>query len=503
MKKAGFSLGLALIALVVQTAAFPAWREMQPVDLSCSALTGPESQCADPFLIGLFHAYLSESGPAGSCTASFLYTYLEGNTVVFYNNSAGASGYEWDFGEGVIEAENGLSVRVGFPADTATVCLTVWNETGCSDTYCLFIHSGAEEELCQQTDCVWPGDADGDGKANHYDLLNIGLGYGSEGPQRPFYPYPDDPIAWAPNYSDDWADWIGPVNFKHLDCNGDGQVDDSDVDAIPYNYTPDVDLVSDPVPGAPPVYFQFEAGSIIINDDTPDFFEITVDLMVGNSLLPMLDLYGMAIQVAYPYDLAVPNTVTADYDDNSFLGNVDDILNVQEDLYAYDLGRFDLAFSRKDGAGRNGYGKVASLTFVVSHDIIDGRAAPDTPFSLTLRGVKLVDSQGQPLGFDFPADTATLTIINDTVAGADTGSPVSADELRIFPNPAGDWLDIRAGAGMTGQPLEVFNVRGESVLRRVLDHGSLRLDLSGLAPGVYWLRVTTAKGVVSRKLAVN
>lgn len=46
------------------------------------------------------------------------------------------------------------------------------------------IAAEAVEGMCDFTDCIHPGDADADLKANVYDLLNIGLGYGTIGIER-------------------------------------------------------------------------------------------------------------------------------------------------------------------------------------------------------------------------------------------------------------------------------------------------------------------------------
>ena len=44
--------------------------------------------------------------------------------------------------------------------------------TGTSDCFEALLVVVVEEDL------VWPGDTDSDGIANHFDILNIGLGYG-------------------------------------------------------------------------------------------------------------------------------------------------------------------------------------------------------------------------------------------------------------------------------------------------------------------------------------
>ncbi|MEO1713111.1 MAG: hypothetical protein AAFU60_07230, partial [Bacteroidota bacterium] len=79
---------------------------------------------------------------------------------------------------------------------------------------------------------VWPGDADANNIAQHYDLLNIGIAYGLEGEPRDFVS-----IDWNGFSADDWAlEFLSGTNYKHADANGDGLVDLNDVDAILENY---------------------------------------------------------------------------------------------------------------------------------------------------------------------------------------------------------------------------------------------------------------------------
>ncbi len=75
---------------------------------------------------------------------------------------------------------------------------------------------------------VYPGDTDNSGKVDVRDLLPLGLYYGLTGPGRGHAS-----VAWAgqPLY----AAWNPPA-AGYADCNGDGTVDASDLDAIVRNW---------------------------------------------------------------------------------------------------------------------------------------------------------------------------------------------------------------------------------------------------------------------------
>ena len=101
-----------------------------------------------------------------------------------------------------------------------------------------FYDNGFSNECTQavfcDSDCVWPGDAGKDGIAKNDDLLYIGVSMGKNavGAQRS-----TKSTLWAPYFADAWG--MPPASFpdqKHQDCNGDGQVDETDFYVLEDNY---------------------------------------------------------------------------------------------------------------------------------------------------------------------------------------------------------------------------------------------------------------------------
>ena len=79
--------------------------------------------------------------------------------------------------------------------------------------------------------CVWPGDANSDKKVTTADVLNIGLAYFATGTGRA-----GASNNWVPQRSADWGTAIKGVDYKYVDCNGDGVINISDLAAIGLNY---------------------------------------------------------------------------------------------------------------------------------------------------------------------------------------------------------------------------------------------------------------------------
>ncbi len=432
-----------------------------------------------------------------SCEASFFFSYQSENTALLYNTSMAYDSAEWRFaGETSPATGDGRTLIRTFETDTNYVCLRIWNEEGCEDELCLQIYPGAPEEMCNVTDCVWPGDANGNRRANIYDLLNIGLGFNTAGPQRPFFPDEEDPTAWLPNYCPDWANWAGVVNFKHLDCDGSGLVDEQDVEAIRRNYAPEPNFLSTPVAQAPPVYLEFESTEPIIYDDNTDTIVFYANLLIGNEAYPADGLHGLALQLNYPEELAAQGSIVVEYNNNSFFGPAAEILSLSR---AHGNGELGIAFSQKNTNGATGFGPIARLRFIVESDIIDGRPEPETHFEIDVEGVLLYDKNGEVMEYSTKGP-AKIALIKDTTAGGNEASrPVG---IRLFPNPASSLVQIQL-TGIEPEQAVLINSLGQKVWNSSGPGPSLQIDVSGLQDGLYILQLQTEKGIFAKQLVVN
>jgi len=80
--------------------------------------------------------------------------------------------------------------------------------------------------------------------------------------------------------------------------------------------------------------------------------------------------------------------------------------------------------------------------------------------------------------------------------------------VAVFPNPATGSVSISLPASLAGQPIatSLLNSLGQTVRRTLLPAGSAAearsLSLSGVAPGVYSLRLETTDGVIAKRLVI-
>jgi len=78
---------------------------------------------------------------------------------------------------------------------------------------------------------VLPGDFNNDGVADKTDLIYWGLAEGYTG-----YTRPDATTIWIPQDSPEWDAFIGGINCKHQDADGNGIIDEADFDVLVSNY---------------------------------------------------------------------------------------------------------------------------------------------------------------------------------------------------------------------------------------------------------------------------
>lgn len=436
---------------------------------------------------------------SNTCEAGFMFAFLDDEHVVLFNTSVDYDNHSWDLGGLPLIFDANGTAYFAMQGSNVEVCLTISNNEGCADAVCHNVFSGSPNEMCELTDCVWPGDANGDGVANQYDLLQIGLDYNLMGPPRTVFPQPSNPIAWAPNLAEDWPTASAGVNDKHLDCNGDGLIDANDINAIHLNYNPEFDFTTTSVPGDPPIYLELETPFITITED--GVFEVIAHLMVGDAAFPIDNLHGLGLDVQYPFDLVVPGTAVIDYTGSEFFGAPGEVLTLERDLYAQNLGRHDWAMSRRnDATGIDGHGRAATLRYVVSSDIIGGRSEPEIPFDLVIERAKAIDVNGNPISITLPhGGVFTVILINDTVAGAPGDDE---PQVSVFPNPAGNNLYVE-WKNIDATRMSLINMMGQQVWEQAVDGRQAVTDVNAFTPGLYWVALHTADGSIVRRVSIR
>ena len=70
--------------------------------------------------------------------------------------------------------------------------------------------------------------------------------------------------------------------------------------------------------------------------------------------------------------------------------------------------------------------------------------------------------------------------------------------ITLYPNPAREYVDIRVNGDVNVTSMEVYDVYGKLINTVIVVDNPTRINVSGLADGMYFVRVTTEAGAVTK-----
>jgi hypothetical protein len=346
----------------------------------------------------------------------------------------------------------------GEPVQTVTVCIN--DNPNCCATF------EYEAPDCEDQLVVWPGDANADNIANHFDLLNLGLAFGIEGPARSV-----QGIEWTGLAASNWNHaFSNLLNMKHADCNGNGKVNAADLEALLGNYGETHGTVETPVfiggsENDPPFYVDLPAASAM----SPGM-QFTAPIMLGTEGNSVQNLYGIAFTLKFDPEIIDPASLQLMYDP-SWLGVKGVNLLTVDKTFANE-GVVQMALVRTDQNNVSGYGQVAAII-----GIIDNIAGKET-VSIEIRNVRAIRENEVLVPLSRPVEVVNL--VNGTRETSEN------DKLNVFPNPAGQSVFITHEDGLQIESLELRNLNGQVVIFEKTQTN--RLDIGRLAAGVYTLK---------------
>jgi PKD repeat protein len=446
------------------------------------------------------------------CTADYEVKIINGNpatgyTAQFKNLSAGNYVFsQLDFGDQspIWEGYHWDTISHHYAAgDLYRTNLAVWNNNeGCiaSATDLLAtdaLHFSAQN-MPEGTDYVLPGDANNDRKANVFDLLHIGVGYHTNG-----VPRPQANTDWKPQFSPNWPLKLADTtNYKHLDSDGNGAVDDFDYEPILKNYTPAPFIPGVlPVNKVPTVRLHFHQDTIYINPSDPKTMQIDADILVGSPSNPAANLYGLAFSLQYPgYVLA---GTKCNYDDNSFLGVSNHLLWLPKETP--NQSQFDLGFTRKNKQAVSGFGKIATVSFladiIIIVDIIDRKVQDGSVFKVDIGNIKANDPIGRPLDLSISNYRDSVVLVIKKTSS--TPIEALANRILLAPNPAQSTVTIYHSDVLV-ESISVLDPLGR-VMQTLpaLEGRTTQLDVSTWQEGLYFLHLQTKQGILEKKFLVK
>ncbi len=321
------------------------------------------------------------------------------------------------------------------------------------------------------SDTVWPGDANDDLVVNPYDVLSIGLAYGETGASRTAAT-----TNWVGQYCADWTNYfLSGINHKHADCNGDGIVDTTDLDAVTINN------------GL--THLKFEEPNHINDRSLPDltvqFIEDTVaagNLLHGTISLTdggnnLADIYGVAVELTF--NNAIIDNASLNAIGNGWLNNNTGFINWKKS----GNGKINLVFVRENQLGLNGQGAVAEFDFLIPSGVVTALE------NFTITDAKIITSTGNEVQVNWIGDYVFVSGLNNVININDL-------QFSVFPNPANDYLTVSSNQNIS--EIIITNVVGRIILKKEVSDKELNIDIENFYSGQYIIELIVS-GMIERK----
>lgn len=347
------------------------------------------------------------------------------------------------------------------------------------------------EDTCICVDnCVWPGDANGDGNVNVRDLLSIGRYMGKTGEPRAVSPFGDSfegvqVTAWAENQ-------VNGKSIGFADANGDGIVSTDDITAVADNYNNVNTLVSNDLFGVKNIPFY------MISDSDVEVGEVKeIEIYAGTSNYPAIDMSGIAFSVNLPENNVDVSSIKLEFvEDNFFVKGAPyaSLTHISEDVVV------EAAGVKSNGVGSTGSGLIAVLSFIVIEDAEgikpQGRSSASTNGKLIVELVDIVFEAADGLQYAIPSSSIEF----DMKGNAESNT----ESIYVYPNPANNKVLVATDNGSVISNIQIINIAGESVANyKNLNQSSTIVDISNLYSGMYILNVISERGTKSIKLIKN
>ena len=372
-----------------------------------------------------------------------------------------------------------------YPSHAITISQPGYYRVDAYSSYCMAIDSFTYFG----TDCykVWPGDANSDTKVDEVDLFTVGRNMGKTGAART-----DQGNDWRSHDATNWP-YIQQnyYNLKHSDCNGDGAIDAADTVAISLNYG-----LTHPLERRMQLLDSLPQTSdlISVNFDKSDYNSnetVTGSIIVGSASKQVM-LSGLSFDITMPDSLISPGTFKIYVDSSGIFYKLGPSLNLSRN-------RQWIIHSANNKQIR-GYGSVAKFSFVLNP------VAPGSLIKATAENVIMTNLHG--FLWTTVRSVAAIAHSSNIITGINSPGAFQ-NSLKIWPNPVTNKIFYLKATLMEPLTLylRLYNSQGQQIeiTRENWNAGDNRMLYTlptGIAPGIYLLRIDTKKETLAYKLVV-
>ncbi|MFK7798981.1 MAG: T9SS type A sorting domain-containing protein [Aureispira sp.] len=328
--------------------------------------------------------------------------------------------------------------------------------------------------------CVYPGDANNNGIANDFDILEMGL----------YYTQTAAPRALAGNR---WYPYNPPtpINNAYVDADGFGQVDTFDLAANTQNWGLTHSLYTGASEGSNAVGgdLYLERKPVFPIVPLPDVLaggqSFRLDVYLGDSA-NVLNMQGVTYRLRYDPDVLEYRNVfyTGGVGRGGWLSDDGATIYYRE---IQERGLIHFVTTRLDNGNYSGQGLMDMLDFRV---LPDASVGTDTFYTqICFEEYKAVQATGRVL----PLTSSCITIAYADEFLSIPAIPAPAPTVYLYPNPAREQIQIDLGTARAEQ-IEVLDILGQPVKVYQDIQGVHTISRGHLPKGMYLVRVSFENG---------
>lgn len=347
-----------------------------------------------------------------------------------------------------------------------------------------------------ENECIWPGDTDRNGIVNVWDMLPIGFLYGTTGMPREYVLSElDTNLLWMPQYSQFWFDsntsipltFYDQINFNHADCNGDGIINNSDINIIDLNYGKQN---SDIVTYNAPISNSDFTLSVDIQNETVSIGD-TVTALLSLDNPTQMPISGLALTLSH--NVVDSNTLQIAYPATSFLV---DNANTISRQYRDTESKISSALIRTNLQPTNSGGVFGVVTFVME-DVLEGKNE-QVSLDLHIEKATLIGSNQEAIVNIAPQDRNDDSV--QIVGIPHTSIPRN---IQVQNNPIDRQLTIN-WTEQSVQQIALYDMNGRAIVQQNISPSQKnhQISLQNHPRGMFLLVIKTAQQNIVQKLMV-
>lgn len=333
---------------------------------------------------------------------------------------------------------------------------------------------------------VWPGDADHNGLVNNLDLLSIGLANGKTGRIRL-----GANLNWIGQPAQNWKDTlVNGTNYKHIDCNGDGIINNNDTNAIIVNYSLTHSKRNDITPqqkNEPNLTVKFSNDTLYTGGN-----QVIIPISIGDQTISVDSIYGLAFSIFLNNYMNIEQGSLFFVPTNSWFGTPN-INTIAIDYNNFNNGRIDVALVRTNQLNASGQGIIGELHLRTTNSSLGSG-----------NNSILTISPGNITAITNNESVVTLGGISDSIIIKDYSpsnyiSTINTRKVGIYPNPSNGNLTINIGEKSTTEVI-ITNVLGQEVSKKQYSNTSiLNIEIEG-EDGIYFLNIKSGNKMANVKI---